>query len=356
MRTDTSECIILFLNFVARRSNKAEFEVSNNIAEQYLSRFKLKNGKNTRLLPLLRSLGIIEKVRSHSTDAHQSCRYKFTLGPLKGYSIRLNSKQAIYKIQNSADRKAKALSKYVERSWINESLMKSELPVETLELLSRKRGKNNKQEYKRVAQKIKEGEFCLSSKNGRFHSVYSQIPSEYRQEIRISGEQVTRLDLSASHLHMLCKYMSVLVDNGKSHRNQKLTEIQSFRDNILSSEDAYASILPGTNRKKAKIAVNTFLNKRDDRYPREVVFALKKHMPLMANTLKNHKDPIGPILQAYERDLILKVVRRLKDFNVHVIPVTDEILVPHTKRQVAIEIFREEVELVSGVLPKVSGV
>jgi hypothetical protein len=359
VRQDTVQSILLFLNFFSRNRRNGQCEISNALAEQYLSRFTLKDEKKVRLMPLLVRLGIVEKTRNHSTTARYSCRYKLALSPVETHWVEISG-NALKKMRGAPVRKARRALKYPERDWIERTLEASDLGEEILTRLAHKRGKDGKSRpYRKVSEQIRNRQWNLSAKHGRFHSVYSQIPPVDRQEIRIHGEQVTRLDLSASHLHMLCPYNEELIgkSNNKENKAARLDELKRYRDDYLSSGDAYAKLLPDEwDRCKAKKAFNTFLNKRGNRFPHEVLDAMKANLPYMARTIADRRNPIGPVLQVYERNLILEVVGRLREKGIPVIPVTDEILVPHSRRQEALQIFMDETQKVSGVSPKISGI
>jgi hypothetical protein len=349
-RRNTVEGILLFLGQAKKNSKGGIFEASRDFGADYVSRIKLAGGEGICLLPFLIRIGIIEKVTKHWAEGHRACKYRFLQNNWKTYKIPLTP-TSWRKLQSSRERKRNRLIKDKERTWVEKSLGKAYLPMKEIEGMGERHRPANKA--------LLEGNHWIKTRHGRITTVFSNIPSNLREQIQFGDEQASRLDISTSHPLMLCSYIDSLIKDGGDRWSKlaRSNELEQFR-RFLEGPDPYTILLPGIDRKKAKKEIQTFLNGKNGRYSRRAYGALKDRFPLIAKTIHSHirTKPMGPFLQAIENQVIRQAIGRLGKRDIFIIPCVDEILVPWSQRETALEILSNAVWETTGIHPKIGGV
>ncbi len=350
IKRSTLEGVLRFLTWAKKSSKHGVFEASRDLASDYVSRVTLKGGGTICLLPLMCRIGVLEKVSCHSVEDHRASKYRFLLSNWKTSKIHL-TKTSRKKTKAAKTRRQQRIDKDSERNWVQESLNSSNLEERFLEGLG--------PGYLGSVKSIRSKNPWLKTNHGRITTAYSNLPSNTREQITINGEQVSRLDLTSSHLLMLARYFEDLIRDGNDPvaNYPRFVELEEFRK-LLESDDPYKALIPHIDRKKAKQEIQVFLNGTKNGYSRTGHQAVKDLFPRLAKTILSHlkSKPLGPILQTYENRVIRRVISRLKSLGIMVIPCVDEIIIPWSHRETAIHTFSEVVYEMTGVNPRIGGV
>jgi len=343
VRSNTVEGVLLFLNWASRRKSST-FEVSCEMGRQYMSRFS-----GYDLLPLLLRLDLIRKQSAHRDWDGRAAMYTLNSAlPLRNIKLEI-SETSLKKLEQARKRLAKRRRRSDPVSaWVSDTLKLTVLPQMVACKLS-------KPKYSRQIEAINSGSPWIRSKKGRITTPVSSLPAKAREALKIEGKPVTRLDLSSSHILLLCAFLEDLAKTANQQGN-RIEEIRELRE-FLSAGDFYRRLLPEYDRSKAKRAVQTFLNSGGrGKYDRTVSRAWRKLWPDSCRVILNQRKPIGPELMRRENSLIRNTIARLKAKGIRCIPVVDEIIVPFAHRQTAIEIFSDETRSMTGNNPMISGV
>jgi hypothetical protein len=195
---------------------------------------------------------------------------------------------------------------------------------------------------------------------GRLHAVgdgnYQSMPADRRvNDIRINGEPVVEIDISASHLSIMHALMSL----------------------PLPESDPYA--IPGPNRKVVKVWINATLGKGSPvrKWPKKrlakmpelaaldplkVMAAVLKQYPWLAEpwrlasefeAVANPKRVLPHMLMGIESDIMLAVVQALNAQGILGMPIHDGILVPAPAADLACDLILSISRRESGIELKV---
>ena len=350
---------MFFFDFVLGLSkSRKEFWVSAEIANVFVSRIKSKRDRHVRLLPFLCDIGLIKKVGKHSREAGIACQYRLLLKPMK-QAVRIQPTGPTLK-------KIKAARVFASRSndeaanWVRESMALVDVPEETLEALLLNRGKD----YSIAVEAIRSKSWQVrTKKRGRITTPLSNVSDEAREQVLIAGEQATRLDINGSHLHMLSAEVERRAKFFKGERQAKLMgERKEYRLLLSQGVDGYFALFPEFPRefrKKTKRSFQIFLNAKNGKSDPTIAKALRKQFPSIVTMIagQNMSDKsLGPFLQSLENHVIRASILALKDLGIHCIPIVDEILVPWSRRDEAIEIMSNAIFERCGTRALISGV
>ncbi len=149
--------------------------------------------------------------------------------------------------------------------------------------------------------------------------------------------------------------------NGE-RQGKLMSEREEYRLLLNQGGDAYLRILPELPRefrKKTKRNLQIFLNAKSGKSDPAIGKALRKRFPsIVAMITGQNKSgkPLGPFLQSLENRVIRASIKALKERGVHCIPIVDEILVPWSRRDEAIEIMSNAIFERCGTRAIISGV
>lgn len=358
-RASTVHCVMFFFDFGLGLSNsRREFWVSAEIANAFVSRIKSRRGRHVRLLPFLCEVGLIKKVGKHSREAGIACQYRLLLKPMK-QAVRIEaSERTLRKIK--AAREFASKSNDEAANWVRESMALVSVPEETLEALVQDKEKDYSNAVEAIRSKLWQ---VKTKKRGRITTPLSNVPEEAREQFTIGGEQVTRLDINGSHLHMLSAEIERRAKFFKGEPGAKLMgERGEYRLLLNEGGDAYLALcsdFPSSSRKRTKRNFQIFLNAKNGKFDPGIPKALRKRFPAITAVIvaqNKSAETFGVFLQSLENRVIRASIKALKERGIHCIPIVDEILVPWSRRDEAIEIMSNSIFERCGTRAVISGV
>lgn len=360
-KTSSIHSLMFFLDYLIGISDSiGEFWVSRYIAERFISRISKSKGGGIRLLPFLCEIGLIRNARKHSREAGIACRYRLLLNPMKKAVTIQPSETTSKRIEKARQRFSKSNDEAT--NWVRESMALASIPEQALDALLTK----TKKDYSGAVKVIRSKQLWTKSKQrGRITTPFSNIPEDTREQVLIDGEQVTRLDINGSHLHMLvaeAERRAVHFDGERGIRLMK--NAKELRELLSQGKDVYLELLSDLrkeDRKKTKSDFTVFLNGKKNKYNPAIPEALRKRFPeitqlITAQNRSKSGKTLGAFLQSFENKVIRRSIMVLKERGIHCVPVVDELLVPWGRRSEAIEIMSDAIFEICGTRALISGV
>jgi len=359
--------LLLLIDFMLRKSTRT-FQISSELAREYVGRLKGKQGVQNQPLALLVKIGILEMVRPAKVGPHLkiAAEYRIASGHLvhSGMEIFVTPQQ-LAKLENAESRnELRKNRKHPFRARLIEDLKRVTLSTNgKAEAFDMKRAGRKQDALERSLEYLEGKRIRLLSVDatGTAHCFINGMPKELKRHLEIDGKPVVKCDIEGAHICMLQRIISDRASHlrRKYPASTKPEQLAKERDELatmIEAGDLYSlgqhDIRPD-DRKASKRSMLSALNMKTPiaRHIPEYLW-LCKIFPLTMSIVEDLKEKDHRTLSLQLRNYTSRVINgallELQSIGIPALPDTDALIVPAESGTLARETIERFLRNVAG--------